>query len=108
VRTRSATSHVTGAARSTPVLTPPTTHSIGASKSPPPARATTGEGVRKVGDGLSATVKDTGKAVAEITEPLAPPVSTVVQNVVNVVADLLNSTTSGLGRVVDKLLPPKR
>jgi hypothetical protein len=104
------TSRIAGAPRSTPALTPPTTHSIGVSKSPPPVASanTTGEGVRKVGDELSATVKDTGTAVAEVTQPLAPPVSTVVQKVFNVVAEVLQATTGGLAGAVDKLLPAKR
>jgi hypothetical protein len=106
---RPATSRAAGAPRSTPALSPPTTHSIGASKSPPPVAKTngTGGGVRKVGDDLSAKVKDTGTAVAEVTQPLAPPVSTVVQKVFNVVAEVLHAATGGLAGVVDKLLPAK-
>jgi hypothetical protein len=106
---RPVTSRAKGAPRSTPLLSPPVTHSIGASKSPPPVAKpnATGGGVRKVGDDLSAKVKDTGTAVAEVTQPLAPPVSAVVQKVFNVVADVLHSTTSGIAGVVDKLLPAK-
>ena len=105
---RPATSRAKSAARSTPALNPPTPHSIGASKSPPPAKTnSTGGGVRKVGDDLSAKVKDTGTAVANVTQPLAPPVSTAVQKVFNVVAEVLQATTGGLAGVVDKLLPAK-
>lgn len=106
---RPATSRAKGAPRSTPLLSPPTTHSIGASKSPPPVAKTnpTGGGVRKVGDDLSAKVKGTGTAVAEATQPLLPPVSAVVQKVFNVVAEVVQATTGGLAGVVDKLLPAK-
>jgi hypothetical protein len=63
--------------------------------------------VRKVGDHLSAKVKETGTAVAEVTQPFAPPISTVVQKVFNVVAEVLQATTGGLAGAVDKLLPAK-
>lgn len=97
---RLATSRPSGAPRSTPPLSPPPTHSIAVPKSPPPVSKTT--------SALGAKVKDTGTAIAEVTQPLAPPVSTVVQQVFNAVAELVDRTTSGLAAAVNKLLPPKK
>jgi hypothetical protein len=73
----------------------------------PPAPKT-GDHVRKVGDTLSAVVQDTGTALADATQQLAPPVSAAVQQVLNIVADVVRRTTDGLGNTLDALLPPKR
>jgi hypothetical protein len=107
---RPATSRATSAPRSTPQLTPPATHSVGGPKRSPAAvaRPSTGEGVRKVGEDLSSKVKGTGAAIAQVTQPLAPPVSTAVQTVFNAVAELLSRTTGVIAGAVDKLLPPKK
>lgn len=74
----------------------------------PPAARKTGDHVRKVGDSLSATVEGTGAALASVTQPLSPPVSVVVQQVLNVVAEVINRATDGLGGAVDTLLTPKQ
>ena len=80
---------------------------------PPPAapaavkQKTTGDHVRKAGDTLSTTVQDTGTALAEAAQPLAPPVSSAVQQVLNVVAELVRRATGGLGGTLDTLLPPR-
>jgi len=108
-RERPAASRAMVAPRATPALSPPEARSTGGPKrSPAPvAKPSAGEGVRKVGDDLSATVKDTGTAIAEVTQPLAPPVSAVVQKVFNVVAELLSRTTGVLAGTVDNLLKPE-
>ena len=77
----------------------------------PPAPApkpTTGDRVAKAGETLSGTVQSTGAALADVTEPLAAPVSAVVQQVLNLVAEAVRRTAEGLGGAVDGLLAPKR
>jgi hypothetical protein len=66
-----------------------------------------GDRVRKVGESLSSTVQNTGNALAEVTQPLAPPVSAAVQQVLNVVAEIVRRTTGGLSGTLDTLLPKK-
>ena len=63
--------------------------------------------MRKVGESLSSTVQNTGNALAEVTQPLAPPVSAAVQQVLNVVAEIVRRTTGGLSGTLDTLLPKK-
>jgi len=65
-----------------------------------------GDGLRGAGDALSSTVQGVGGGVAQLTEPLAPPVSAAVQDVLNLVAALLRQTTNGLGGTLDKLAAP--
>ena len=74
---------------------------------PPASRPTTGDRVAKVGETLSATVQSTGTALAKVTEPLAPPVSAAVQQVLNLVAEAVRRTAEGLGGAVDRLLGPQ-
>lgn len=61
----------------------------------------TGDGVRRVGEDLSSTAKSTGKALADVTAPLGPPVSAAVQKVLDLVAALLKRTTDSLGGTLD-------
>ena len=61
----------------------------------------TGDGVRRVGEDLSSTAHTTGKALADVTAPLGPPVSAAVQKVLDLVAALLRHTTNGLGSTLD-------
>ncbi len=76
---------------------------------PPPAAHTppalhlpaAGDGVRRVGDGLSSTAQNSGKALADVTAPLGPPVSAAVQKVLDLVAALLRRTTNSLGGTLD-------
>jgi hypothetical protein len=63
----------------------------------------TGDGVRRAGEDLSSTVHSAGKALADVTAPLGPPVSAAVQKVVDLVALLLRRTTNGLGSTLDKV-----
>ena len=77
----------------------------------PPAAAaapkkSAGDGVRSAGEGLSGTVQGTASALAQVTEPLLPPVAAATQKVLNVVAELLRRTTDGLGTTVDNVLAP--
>lgn len=103
---RLVTTRPPGGATSTPGLSPPVVRP--AAPSPPAVvKKRTGDGVRKVGDGLSATVQGTGAALSDVTKPLAPPISSAVKKVVDAVAALLSNTTNGLAGVLDKLLPPK-
>jgi len=72
---------------------------------PAPAPKSAGDGVRSAGEGLSGTVQSTGDALAQLTDPLLPPVTAATQKVLNVVAELLRRATDGLGRTVDTVLP---
>jgi hypothetical protein len=69
-----------------------------------PARKTpTGDGVRRAGEDLSSVAHSTGKALSDVTAPLGPPVSSAVQKVLDLVAELLRRTTNGLGGTLDKV-----
>lgn len=59
-----------------------------------------GDGVRSLGDGLSATVQQTGTKLAEATAPLGGVISTAEQQVLTFLAGLANALTDGLGRVL--------
>jgi hypothetical protein len=87
----------------------PTPSAPPAPPAPPPpapvARPRTGDRVRQVGNSLGSTVQTTGTALADATRPLAPPVSAVAQQVLNVVAEVVRRTTDGLGNTLDALLP---
>ena len=72
----------------------------------PPAPKKAGDGVRSAGEGLSGKVQNTGDALAQLTDPLLPPVTATTQKVLNTVAELLRRTTDGLGKTVDTVLPP--
>ncbi|HVF79372.1 MAG TPA: hypothetical protein VNA28_13835 [Solirubrobacteraceae bacterium] len=88
--------------RSAPTTRPPVS-------APPRTPVTkTGDHVRKVGDSLSSTVKDTASALSNATAPLAPPVSAAVQQVLNLVAEAVRQAAAGLGTTLDRLLPPKQ
>jgi hypothetical protein len=76
-----------------PIVTPPSV----------PHKTPTGDGVRRAGEDLSSVAHSTGKALSDVTAPLAPPVSAAVQRVLDLVAVLLQRTTNGLGGTVDKL-----
>lgn len=73
-----------------------------------PAAAKSGDRVRKVGETLSAGVSETGTALANATQPLLPPVSVAVQQVLNLVAEVVRRTANGLATTLDTLLPPKQ
>jgi hypothetical protein len=64
-----------------------------------------GDSVRTAGEGLSGKVQSTADALAQITDPLLPPVTAAAQKVLNVVAELLRRTTNGLGSTLDGVLP---
>jgi hypothetical protein len=91
---------VTSAPVTAPVQTPPaTTQPAPAPKHTVP----TADVVRRLGDDLSSTAKNTGKALNEVTAPLSPPVGAAVQKVLDAVAEVLQRTTNGLGGTLDKL-----
>jgi len=87
-----------------PAVSTPETHTV-KPQAPAAPRKSAGDGVRSAGDGLSGTVQNAGDALAQITDPLLPPVTAATQKVLNLVADLLRRTTDGLGRTVDRVLP---
>lgn len=74
-------------------------------QAPAAPKKSAGDGVRTAGDDLSGKVQNAGNALAQITDPLLPPVTAATQKVLNLVADLLRRTTDGLGRTVDRVLP---
>jgi hypothetical protein len=69
----------------------------------PKQTAPTADVVRRLGDDLSTTAKNTGKALNEVTAPLSPPVGAALQKVLDAVAEVLQRTTNGLGGTLDKL-----
>jgi hypothetical protein len=91
-------------------FTPPQTNAP-ATVTPPaataPQRKSAGDGVRTAGEDLSGKVQGTADALAQVTDPLLPPVAAATQKVLNVVAELLRRTTDGLGSTVDGLLAPR-
>ena len=87
----------------TPTADPPRAQDPAPQAPAPKKRA--GDGVRTAGEGLSGTVQSTGDALAQIIDPLLPPVTAATQKVLNVVAELLRRTTRGLGSTVDRVLP---
>ena len=87
----------------TPTADPPRAQDL-APQAPAPKKSA-GDGVRTAGEGLSGTVQSTGDALAQIIDPLLPPVTAATQKVLNAVAELLRRTTRGLGSTVDRVLP---
>jgi hypothetical protein len=85
--------------RPQPLQAPPGETPTPAKKHTPPA----GDAVRRLGDDLSSAAQNTGKALSDVTAPLAPPVSSAVQKVLDAVAEVLQRTTNGLGGTLDKL-----
>ncbi|MDP1848231.1 MAG: hypothetical protein Q8K79_10615 [Solirubrobacteraceae bacterium] len=88
-----------------PAGDPPATVTPPAASAPPKKSA--GDGVRTAGEDLSGKVQGTADALAQVTDPLLPPVAAATQKVLNVVAELLRRTTDGLGSTVDGLLAPR-
>jgi len=74
-------------------------------QAPPAPKKSAGDGVRTAGEDLSGKVQNTGDALAQIIDPLVPPVTVAAQKVLNAVAELLRRTTEGLGNTVDRVLP---
>jgi hypothetical protein len=92
------------AVSSAPVTAPFEPPPVAKQPAPAPKQpAPTGDVVRRLGDGLSSTAKNTGKALNEVTAPLSPPVGAAVQKVLDAVAEVLQRTTNGLGGALDKL-----
>jgi hypothetical protein len=84
--------------------TPEPPHQPDESGSPAPAREAPqknlGDTVHDVGDTLSTTVQKTGDQLAQTVAPLGTPVSTAVQQVLNLVAGVVKDTTDGLGKLL--------
>lgn len=87
-----------------PAVSSPQTQTV-QPQAPAAPKKTAGEGVRTAGDVLSGKVQNAGDALAQITDPLLPPVTAATQKVVDLVAELLRRTTDDLGRTVDRVLP---
>lgn len=66
-----------------------------------------GNGVRKLGDGLSSTLQKTGKALTNATAPISPPLSHAVDQIAQLVAALIKHSTQGLGGALDKVARPR-
>jgi hypothetical protein len=81
-----------------PHFTPPPP----ATASPTPSKPQLGKGVKDVGDVVTATVKGTGAATAPL---LGPPVSQVVQDLLDLLSSVLQGTTNALGGALDKAVP---
>ncbi len=75
---------------------------------PPPAQPQAerepqvGDGVREVGDAVSATVHGTGLAATPL---LGPPVSKAVQDVLDLLTSVLQGATGALAGVLDAAVP---
>lgn len=65
-----------------------------------------GDGVRQLGDGVSASVRETGTKLADATAPLGQPaVSAAVAQVLAIVAAVIKGTTDALGAVLGAQQP---
>jgi len=85
-----------------PTFTPPADAPVVQNPAPAPTNHA-GDAVRRVGDGLSSTAQKTGTALSDVTSPLGPPVSEAVQQVLDLVALVLQRTTDSLGGTLDKV-----
>lgn len=73
---------------------------------PAPSQPVVGDGVRDVGDAVSATVQGTGKSAGAATAPLlGPPVSQAVQDVLDLLTSVLQGAASAVGGVIDTAVP---
>ncbi len=88
-----------------PAVASPETHTATPQASTAPKKKTAGDRVRTGGEDISGKVQHAGDALAQVVDPLLPPVTAATQKVLNLVADLLRRTTDGLGRTVDRVLP---
>jgi hypothetical protein len=64
-----------------------------------------GDGVRQLGDGVSASVRQTGTKLADATAPLGQPVSATVEQLLTVVAAVIQGTTGVLGGLLGAQQP---
>jgi hypothetical protein len=92
-----------------PIVRPPAAVVAVLPRSVTPAPAATrlphtGDAVRRVGDDLSSAARKTGTTLTKVAEPLGPPVSQAVQDVLDRLAITLKRTTEGLGGTLDKVL----
>lgn len=69
-----------------------------------PDVADLGDGVRKAGEGLSATVQGVGKTLDAVAAPLAPPVGKALEDLTKLVAALLQRSTGLVGGALDNAL----
>ena len=89
-----------------PPVTAPETHPV-TPQAPPAPKKSAGDGVRTAGEDLSGKVQSTSDALAQLTDPLLPPVTAATRELLNAVAEMLRRSTSGLGTTVDGLLAPR-
>jgi hypothetical protein len=95
--------------RPAPVVLPPQVIA-GTEAVAPPApvaapRKSVGDRVRTAGDDITSTVDDVGTAVANVTQPLLPPVSSAVQKLTNIIVTLLRRAGDDVGGLLNRLLP---
>jgi hypothetical protein len=95
--------------RPAPVVLPPQVIA-GTEAVAPPApvaapRKSVGDRVRTAGDDITSTVNDVGTAVANVTQPLLPPVSSAVQKLTNIIVTLLRRAGDDVGGLLNRLLP---
>lgn len=96
-RARQPTSGVSGVSELGPAAPPPAAPTA----EPRPA---TGDGVRTVGDALSAKVHGTAGANAPASVPLGPPVNQAVQNALDLVPSLLDGASTAVRHAADSVL----
>ena len=99
--TNSAQSRPAKASFRTPQVAEPQTQPNVAPPAPAAPKKTAGDGVRTAGEDLSGKVQGTADALAQITDPLLPPVAAATQKVLNAVAELLRRSTDGLAGTLD-------
>jgi len=89
------------AAGSRTVIAPPPPATTDPSAGINPQAPAAGDGVRELGDSVSATVDGTGGTAGNVAAPLGPPVSQAVQEVLNLLNGLIEGATGGLGAALD-------
>ena len=99
--TQSAQSRPSKASYAVPQASEPPPQQDVTPAAPTAPKKSAADGVRTAGEDLSGKVQGTADALAQITDPLLPPVASATQKVLNVVAELLRRTTDGLAGTLD-------
>lgn len=106
VRSRSSTASVSGETSSAAALGEGTAGQPPVAPAAPRRRAPRlGDAVRQLGDGVSASVRQTGTKLADATAPLGQPVSAAVEQLLTVVAAVIQGTTGVLGGLLGAQQP---
>ena len=99
--TESAQSRPPKASFSPPQVSEPQPQPDVTAPAPAAPKKSAADGVRTAGEDLSGKVQGTADALAQITDPLLPPVAAATQKVLNAVAELLRRSTDGLAGTLD-------